>query len=92
MENLFLRIFLPILKKLKLSYENTQSNSERSGENSSPVGFKFSHSRGSHRSYHREDCRRVIIPFHSGKIIPPGTLKNILRQAELTPEDFSKLL
>ncbi|MCD6257385.1 type II toxin-antitoxin system HicA family toxin [Candidatus Aerophobetes bacterium] len=56
------------------------------------VGFKFSHSRGSHRSYHREDCRRVIIPFHSGKIIPPGTLKNILRQAELTPEDFSKLL
>lgn len=56
------------------------------------VGFKFSHSRGSHRSYHRENCRRVIIPFHSGKIIPPGTLKNILRQAELTPEDFSKLL
>jgi len=54
------------------------------------AGFQFSHVRGSHRSYSREG-KRVVVSFHSGKIIPPGTLKNILRQSGLTAEDFGKL-
>lgn len=54
-------------------------------------GFQFSHAKGSHRSYIKEG-RRVIVSFHSHRIIPPGTLKNILRQAGLSPEDFEELL
>jgi len=55
------------------------------------AGFQFSHAKGSHRSYTKEG-RRVIIPFHGRKIVPPGTLMNILRQAGLSKEDFEKLL
>jgi predicted RNA binding protein YcfA (HicA-like mRNA interferase family) len=54
-------------------------------------GFQFSHAKGSHRSYIKES-KRVIIPFHGNRIIPPGTLRNILRQAGLSLEDFEKLL
>jgi predicted RNA binding protein YcfA (HicA-like mRNA interferase family) len=54
------------------------------------AGFQFSHSRGSHRPYIKEN-KRVIIPFHDNRIIPLGTLRNILRQAGLSPEDFEKM-
>ncbi len=55
------------------------------------VGFQFSHAKGGHRSYIKEG-RRVVVPFHGRRIIPLGTLSNILRQAGLSPEDFEKLL
>jgi predicted RNA binding protein YcfA (HicA-like mRNA interferase family) len=55
------------------------------------TGFQFSHSKGSHRSYIKEG-KRVIVPFHGSKIIPPGTLRNILRQAGISVEDFEKFL
>jgi len=55
------------------------------------AGFQYSHARGSHRSYIKEG-KRVIIPFHGNRIIPPGTLRNILRQAGLSPEDFERML
>ena len=55
------------------------------------AGFQYSHARGSHRSYIKEG-KRVIIPFHGSRIIPPGTLRNILRQAGLSPEDFEKIV
>jgi predicted RNA binding protein YcfA (HicA-like mRNA interferase family) len=54
-------------------------------------GFQFSHAKGSHRSYIREG-KRVIVLFHGNRIIPPGTLRNILRQAGISPEDFVRLL
>ena len=55
------------------------------------AGFQHSHAKGSHRSYIKEG-KRVIVPFHGNRIIPPGTLRNILRQAGLSLEDFEKLL
>ncbi len=55
------------------------------------TGFKFSHAKGSHRSYIKEG-KRVIVPFHGNRIIPPGTLRNILRQAGISPEDFERML
>ncbi len=30
----------------------------------------------------------VTVPYHAGKTIPTGTLRSIIRQAELTPEQF----
>ena len=38
------------------------------------------------------DGRRTIIPIHSGKDIPRGTLKAILRDIEITNNDFVNLL
>lgn len=55
------------------------------------TGFQFSHAKGSHRSYIKEG-KRVIVSFHGNRIIPPGTLRNILRQAGLSVEDFEKSL
>lgn len=34
--------------------------------------------------------RRVVVPMHDA--IKPGTLANILRQADLTPEEFDGFL
>jgi predicted RNA binding protein YcfA (HicA-like mRNA interferase family) len=55
------------------------------------TGFQFSHAKGSHRSYIKEG-KRVIVPFHGNRIIPPVTLRNIIRQAGILPEDFEELL
>jgi len=49
-------------------------------------GFKFIRQKGSHRLY-RKDQLRVTVPYHT-KDLKPGTLRNILKQAELTNEDL----
>jgi predicted RNA binding protein YcfA (HicA-like mRNA interferase family) len=40
--------------------------------------------------YHPETNRTVVIPRY--KEIKPGTLREILREADLTRDDFRKLL
>ena len=55
-------------------------------------GFIFDSSEGSHQHYtHPESPIKITIPVHPGKIIGPGLLKAILRQARLKPEDIFKL-
>jgi len=34
----------------------------------------------------------VTIPVHKGKTVPPGTLRAILRDADISIEEFRKLL
>ena len=47
-------------------------------------GFIFDSSKGSHQHFvHPHKKTKVTIPVHSGKIIGPGLLKNILQQAGL---------
>jgi len=55
------------------------------------AGFQLSHTKGSHRSYIKQG-KRVIVPFHGRRIIPPGTFKNILKQAGLSTKEFEQLL
>lgn len=55
------------------------------------TGFQLSHTKGSHRSYRREG-QRVVVPFHGSKVIPPGTLRSILRQAGMSVEELKELL
>jgi predicted RNA binding protein YcfA (HicA-like mRNA interferase family) len=38
------------------------------------------------------DKRRVTIPIHKGRDIPVGTLKAILKDADVTIEELRKLL
>jgi predicted RNA binding protein YcfA (HicA-like mRNA interferase family) len=57
------------------------------------AGFYIRHSTGSHaRLFHRvKSGLRVTIPMHN-KDLPPPVLKSILRQADLTVEEFLALL
>ncbi len=57
------------------------------------IGFSLSRQSGSHKIYkHTASGKRVTVPFHGSKILHPKILKNILRDADLTPEKFKDLL
>lgn len=56
------------------------------------AGFEFLRSRGSHRCYGKDGIdETVVVPMHR-KDIKPGTLRNILRNAHLTRQEFLDLL
>ena len=56
-------------------------------------GFVFNRQSGSHVILKdRERDLTVSVPTHSARDLPPGTLRGVLRQANLTVEDFRKLL
>jgi predicted RNA binding protein YcfA (HicA-like mRNA interferase family) len=40
----------------------------------------------------KNNSRRIIVPFHKGKIIPPKTFKGIIKDSGLTLEEFVNLL
>ncbi len=53
------------------------------------LGFVEQRQRGSHVHLKRPaDNRRLTVPVHKGRAIPPGTLRAILRDAELTITDL----
>ncbi len=57
------------------------------------AGFEVRRQKGSHVHLRRDtDQKRVTVPVHSGKTLPPGTLRGILRDASLSVEEFHKLL
>ena len=56
-------------------------------------GFVFDRQRGSHAIYFRaSDRRRVVIPLHAGVDLKPGTLRGIIADMGLSPEEFAALL
>ena len=55
------------------------------------AGFVFRRQRGSHMILRRDEpYARVVVPDH--KQLRPGTLRKILREADLTVEDLVALL
>jgi predicted RNA binding protein YcfA (HicA-like mRNA interferase family) len=58
------------------------------------AGFIETYVKGSHHHLmHQYDSSRwAVIPVHSGKVLPPKTLKSILRTAKLTFEELNGLL
>lgn len=57
------------------------------------AGFIARRQKGSHLHMFREsDGRRVTIPIHAGRNIPIGTLKAILKDADLSVGQISELL
>ena len=57
------------------------------------AGFVEQRQRGSHlRMYREADQRLVIVPMHKGKDVPTGTLRGILREADISPNEFLQLL
>jgi predicted RNA binding protein YcfA (HicA-like mRNA interferase family) len=55
------------------------------------AGFQAVRQRGSHVRLKHDDGRVVTVPVHSGQDIGRGLLRKILRDAELTPEEFLEL-
>jgi len=56
------------------------------------IGFELLRVKGSHHFLHRQDGRSTVVPVHSGETIGPGLLAKILRDCDLTREQFQKFL
>lgn len=57
------------------------------------LGFVIKRQKGSHVQLFREgDGKRITVPLHGSKEIPIGTLKAILKDADINPGEFIELL
>lgn len=55
------------------------------------LGFVLDRQKGSHAIYYRKiDKRRTVIPMHN-RDLKPGTLRGIIADLGLTPDEFLKL-
>ncbi|HZY92228.1 MAG TPA: type II toxin-antitoxin system HicA family toxin [Thermoplasmata archaeon] len=52
------------------------------------LGFHLVRQRGSHASYVHPDGRIVTVPMHSGREIARGTLREIIRVAGVSVDEF----
>ena len=52
------------------------------------LGFQVIRVRGSHHFVKHADGRRTVVPVHPGETLGPGLLNSILRDVELTREEF----
>lgn len=52
-------------------------------------GWELKRVTGSHHIYSKEGVDAILsIPVHSNRDLPKGTLKSIMKDAEITEEDF----
>lgn len=56
------------------------------------IGFQEIRQSGSHIFFQHPDGRTTLVPRHNGEDIGRGLLRQILREAELTPEQFLECL
>jgi len=54
-------------------------------------GFSQIRQRGSHLRMVHSDGRKTTIPIHSGENVHRGLLRKILRDVNLSPEEFNQL-
>ena len=54
--------------------------------------FQRIRQKGSHLYLRHPDGRATVVPIHRGEDIPPGLLRSILHDIELTREEFLDLL
>ena len=47
------------------------------------AGYEFIRSKGSHRIY-MKGIKRVVVPYHSGKVLHPKIVKQIVKAIETT--------
>jgi len=56
------------------------------------LGFKVQRQKGSHVFYRHPDGRYTTLPHHKGRDIGRSLTRAILRQIDITPEEFINLL
>ena len=55
------------------------------------IGFTKVRQRGSHTFYRHPDGRTTTIPFHVGKDLPRPLLREILREINLSVDEYNNL-
>jgi len=56
------------------------------------LGFFEARQKGAHTCFKHPDGRFTLVPRHSGEDIGRGLLRQILREINISPEEFSRLL
>ena len=56
------------------------------------AGFEVARIKGSHHFLRHADGRVTVVPVHAGEVIGPGLMLKILRDCEMTPEEFDAFL
>ena len=56
------------------------------------LGFSQIRRRGSHRFFAHPDGRTATIPDHRGEDLGRGLIRSILRDVDVTPEEFARWL
>ena len=56
------------------------------------AGFQQIRQRGSHVFLQHSDGRATFVPVHAGETLGPGLANKILQDAEISREEFSRLL
>ncbi|MEM8556926.1 MAG: type II toxin-antitoxin system HicA family toxin [Bacteroidota bacterium] len=56
------------------------------------AGFAVIRIKGSHHFLRHDDGRTTVVPVHSGETLGSGLLSKILRDCELTRDEFRSLL
>jgi predicted RNA binding protein YcfA (HicA-like mRNA interferase family) len=56
------------------------------------AGFEVSRIKGSHHFLKHPDGRVTVVPVHASEIIGPGLFGKILKDCEMTREEFEDLL
>ena len=52
------------------------------------LGFVEVRQRGSHKQFRHTDGRGTTVPDHSGRDVAPPLLRQILRDIDLSPDEF----
>lgn len=56
------------------------------------LGFERIRQSGSHAIFYHNDGRWTTVPIHKGKDVAKGTLRKILKDIEISYEEFKELL
>jgi len=56
------------------------------------LGFKRVRQKGSHAFYRQKDGRTTTIPHHKGRVLARPLIKEILREIEVTIDNYNELL
>ncbi|MBN2023326.1 MAG: type II toxin-antitoxin system HicA family toxin [Pirellulales bacterium] len=57
------------------------------------LGFSVVRIDGSHHIMKKPGhCYVLTVPVHSGRVLPNGTLRGLIRAASIAPEEFAKLV
>lgn len=54
------------------------------------LGFVEDRQKGSHKFFSHLDGRTTVVPYHARRDIRPGLLRKILRDIEISPEEYSR--
>jgi len=56
------------------------------------IGFEKIRQKGSHVFYKHPDGRTTTVPHHKGRVLARPLLREILREIELTVDDYNEYL